>query len=115
VNLETTIERTTPTGAQWVAWTQQEPALADLAYQEMRWQLRTAGPARKDELLGALVRLVQTDPAAFGVLAACLLPSLRHRSRSTHPRWTARTPSRSSRRGCTRPPFVTTSTHTRGS
>jgi hypothetical protein len=79
VNLETTLERTTPTGAQWVAWTQQEPALADLAYQDMRWQLRTAGPARKDDLLGALVRLVQTDPAAFGVLAACLLPALRHR------------------------------------
>ena len=38
-----------------------------------------AGPGRKDELLGVLVRLVQTDPAAFGVLAACLLPALRHR------------------------------------
>jgi hypothetical protein len=79
VNLETTLELTTPTGAQWVAWTQQEPALADLAYQDMRWQLRTASPGRKDELLRALVRLVQTDPAAFGVLAACLLPALRHR------------------------------------
>jgi hypothetical protein len=70
VNLETTLERTTPTGAQWVAWTQQELALADLAYQDTRWQLRTADPARKDELLRALVHLVQTDPAAFGVLAA---------------------------------------------
>jgi hypothetical protein len=79
VNLETTLERTSPTAAQWVAWTQQEPALADLAYRDMRWQLRTASPARKDELLGALVRLVQTDPAAFGVLAACMLPALRHR------------------------------------
>jgi hypothetical protein len=79
VNLETTLERTTPTGDQWDAWIQQEPALADLAYQDMRWQLRTAGPVRKDELLGALVRLVQTDPAAFGVLAACLLPALRYR------------------------------------
>jgi hypothetical protein len=79
VNLEATLERTTPTGAQWVAWTQQEPALADLAYHDMRWQLRTADPTRKDELLRALVRLVQTDPAAFGVLAACMLPALRHR------------------------------------
>ena len=79
MNLETTLERTTPTGAQWVAWTQREPALADLTHQDMRWQLRTAGPARKDELLGALVRFVQTDPGAFGVLAACLLPALRLR------------------------------------
>ena len=79
MSLETTLERTTPTGAQWVAWTQQELALADLAYQDMRWQLRTADPARKDELLRALVHLVQTDPAAFGVLAACMLPALRHR------------------------------------
>jgi hypothetical protein len=79
VNLETTLERTTPTSTQWVAWTQQEPAVADLAYQDMRWQLRTAGPARKDELLGALVRLVQSDPGAFGVLAACMVPALRHR------------------------------------
>jgi hypothetical protein len=79
VNLETTLERTTPTSAQWVAWTQKEPALADLAYQDMRWQLRTAGPARKDELLGALVRLIQSDPGAFGVLAACMVPALRHR------------------------------------
>jgi hypothetical protein len=79
MNLETTLERTTPPGAQWAAWTQAEPALADLGYRDMRWQLRTAGPARKDELLGALVRLVQTDPAAFGVLAACLLPALCHR------------------------------------
>jgi hypothetical protein len=79
VNLETTLERTTPTRAQWAAWTQQEPALADLGYRDMRWQLRTAGPSRKDQLLGALVCLVQTDPAAFGVLAACLLPALRHR------------------------------------
>lgn len=77
--LETTLERTTPTSAQWDAWTQQEPALADLAYQDMRWQLRTAGPARKDELLGAVVCLVQSDPGAFGVLAACMLPALRHR------------------------------------
>ena len=65
--------------AQWVAWTQQEPVLAEVAYQDMRWQLRTADTGREDELLGALVRLVQTDPGAFGVLAACLLPALRHR------------------------------------
>ena len=79
MNLETTLERTTPSSAQWVAWTQQEPALADLAYQDMRGQLRTAGAARKDELLGAVVCLVQHDPGAFGVLAACMLPALRHR------------------------------------
>jgi hypothetical protein len=79
VNLETTLDRTTPTGTQWVAWTQQEPALADLTHQDMRGQLRTADPGRKDELLGALVRLVQADRGAFGVLAACLLPGLRHR------------------------------------
>jgi hypothetical protein len=79
VNLETTLEQTAPTSAQWVTWVQQEPAFADLSYQEMRWQLRTAGPARKDELLDALVRLVQSDLGAFGVLAACLLPALRHR------------------------------------
>jgi hypothetical protein len=59
--------------------TQQEPALADLTHQDMRGQLRTADPGRKDELLGALVRLVQADRGAFGVLAACLLPGLRHR------------------------------------
>jgi hypothetical protein len=79
VNLETSLDRTTPTGAQWFAWTRQEPALADLAYHDMRRQLRTADPARKDELLRALVRLVQTDTAAFGVLAACMLPALRNR------------------------------------
>lgn len=79
MNLETTLERTAPTSTQWVTWVQQDPAFADLSYQEMRWQLRTAGPERKDELLGALVRLVQSHPGAFGVLAACLLPALRHR------------------------------------
>jgi hypothetical protein len=79
VNLETTLERTTPTQSQWDAWTQEAPALADLAYHDVRWELRTANQARKDELLGALVRLVQADTGAFGVLAACLLPGLRHR------------------------------------
>jgi hypothetical protein len=79
VNLETTLERTTPTRAQWEVWTRQAPALADLAYHDLRWELRTASQTRKDELLGALVRLVQADTGSFGVLAACLLPGLRHR------------------------------------
>jgi hypothetical protein len=79
VNLETTLNRSTPTGAQWDAWTQQEPSLAGLTYPDLRSQLRTANQARKDELLGALVRLVQADRGAFAVLAACLLPGLRHR------------------------------------
>jgi hypothetical protein len=79
VSLEITLERTTPACAQWVAWSQQTPSLAALAYDDVRSQLRTASQPRKDELLGALVRLVQADRGAFGVLAACLLPGLRHR------------------------------------
>jgi hypothetical protein len=79
VNLETTLERTTPTRAQWDVWTRQAPALAYLAYHDLRWELRTASQTRKDKLLGALVRLVQADTGSFGVLAACLLPGLRQR------------------------------------
>jgi hypothetical protein len=79
VNLETTLERTTPARAHWDTWIQREPALAALSYQDLRRELRTGSQARKDELLGALVRLVQADSGAFGTLAACLLPGLRHR------------------------------------
>lgn len=79
MNLETTLQRTTPTRAQWQTWIQRQPALAGLSYQDLRRELRTGSQARKDELLGALVRLVQADPAAFGTLAACLLPGVRHR------------------------------------
>lgn len=79
MNLEVALERATPTRARWDAWTQHEPSLAGLAYCDLRSELRAARPARQDELLGALVRLVQADPRAFGALAACLLPGLRHR------------------------------------
>jgi hypothetical protein len=79
VNLEVALERITPTRARWDAWTQREPALVDLAYHDLRSELRAATQSRQDELLGALVRLVQADPRAFGVLATCLLPGLRHR------------------------------------
>jgi hypothetical protein len=79
VNLEVALERTAPTRARWDAWTQREPALVDLACHDLRSELRAASQARQDELLGALVRLVRADRRAFGVLAACLLPGLRHR------------------------------------
>jgi hypothetical protein len=80
VNLKTTLERSTPTRAQWDAWTHRQTSLAGLAYHDLRRELRTGSQDRKDELLGALVRLVQADPGAFGVLAACLLPGLCHRA-----------------------------------
>jgi hypothetical protein len=79
VNLETSLERSTPTRAQWDAWTHHESSLAGLAYRDLRRELRTGSQDRKDELLGAFVRLVQADPGAFGVLTACLLPGLCHR------------------------------------
>jgi hypothetical protein len=79
VNLEVALERATPTRARWDAWTQHEPSLSGLAYCDLRSELRVAGQARQDELLGALVRLVRADPGAFAALAACLLPGLRHR------------------------------------
>jgi hypothetical protein len=79
VKLEVALERITPTRAQWHAWTHRDRALVGLPYGDLRSELRTGSQARKDELLGALVRLVQADPQAFGVLAACLLPGLRHR------------------------------------
>jgi hypothetical protein len=79
VSLDATLERTTPASAQWDAWTRHEPSLAGLSYHDLRMQLRTSSQPRQDELLGALIRLVQADTGAFGVLAACLLPGLRHR------------------------------------
>jgi hypothetical protein len=79
LDLETALERTTPTRAQWHAWTRREPALAGLTYGDLRRVLRTGGQDRKDELLGALIRTTQADPGAFGVVAACLLPGLRRR------------------------------------
>jgi hypothetical protein len=45
----------------------------------VRAELRTATQPLRDEILGALVRLAQADPTAFGVLASVLLPGLRHR------------------------------------
>ncbi len=78
-NLETALEQIAPTRAQWDAWTQWAPSLAVLTYEDLRRELRTGGQDRKDELLDALVRLVQVQPGGFGILAACLLPGLRRR------------------------------------
>jgi DNA-directed RNA polymerase specialized sigma24 family protein len=79
MNLETALERTAPTRAEWRAWTQRELPLAGCAYAEVRAELRSASPDRQDEVLGAVVRVVQTERAAFGVLAVALLPGLRRR------------------------------------
>jgi hypothetical protein len=78
-DLETALERTAPTRTQWDAWTRREPSLAGLTYGDLRRVLRTGCRDRKDELLGALVHATHADPGAFGVVAACLLPGLRHR------------------------------------
>ena len=78
-SLETALEQTAPTRTQWHAWTRREPSLAGLTYQDLRRELRTGGQDRRDKLLGALVRATHTDPGAFSVVAACLLPGLRHR------------------------------------
>jgi hypothetical protein len=78
-NLETALEQIAPTRAQWDAWTRRAPSLAGLTYGDLRHELRTGDHGRKDELLGALVRVTHADPGAFGVVAACLLPGLRHR------------------------------------
>jgi hypothetical protein len=78
-NLETALELIAPTRAQWDAWTRREPSLAGLTYGDLRRVLRTGGQDRKDELMGALVRATHTDPGAFGVVAACLLPGMRRR------------------------------------
>jgi hypothetical protein len=79
VNLENALEGATPTRTQWKAWTRREPALSRRTYADVRRELRTASLERKDELLGALVRTATHDLAAFGVVAACLLPGIRHR------------------------------------
>jgi len=79
VNLEAALARIAPNRAQWSDWTRREPILAGLSYHDVRCQLRIGGQHRKDQLLAALVRIARTDPEAFGVLAACLLPGLRHR------------------------------------
>ena len=78
-DLETALERTAPTRTQWDAWTQREPTLAGLTYEDVHRVLRTGCQDRKDELLGALVRTTHADPSAFAVVAACLLPGLRYR------------------------------------
>jgi hypothetical protein len=80
VNLEIALERTTPTKTQWHAWTLREPSLAGHRYADVRTELRTGTQTRKDEILGALIRLAQADHVAFGVTVAALLPGLRHRA-----------------------------------
>jgi hypothetical protein len=79
VNLEAALARIAPNRAQWSDWTRRQPILAGLSYHDVRFHLRTGGQQRKDQLLAALVRIARTDPEAFGVLAACLLPGLCHR------------------------------------
>jgi hypothetical protein len=78
-NLETALEQTAPTRTQWDAWTSHEPALDGLTYEDLRVELRTGTQRRQDELLAALVHVANRDPNAFNVLAACLLPGIRHR------------------------------------
>jgi hypothetical protein len=77
-NLETALERIAPRRTQWDAWTHFEPALAGLTYQDLRVELRTGTKPRKDKLLAALVRTARSDRTAFQVVAACLLPGIRH-------------------------------------
>jgi hypothetical protein len=79
MNLEAALAGTTPTRTQWNDWTRREPMLAGLTYHDVRFQLRTGTQRRKDELLTTLVRITRAEPEAFGVLAASLLPGLRHR------------------------------------
>jgi hypothetical protein len=78
VNLEAALAQTTPTRTQWIDWTRREPMLAGLTYEDVRSQLRTGTQQRKDDLT-TLVRIARAEPEAFGVLAASLLPGLRHR------------------------------------
>jgi hypothetical protein len=78
-NLETALEWTAPTRTQWDTWTSRERALDGLTYEDLRVELRTGTEQRQDELLAALVRVASADRAAFGVVAACLLPGIRHR------------------------------------
>ena len=78
-NLEAALERTAPTRTQWDAWRRRVPSLAGLTYEALRRELRTGCQDRRDELPDALVRTAHIDLAAFDVVAACLLPGLRHR------------------------------------
>jgi hypothetical protein len=84
-HLETALGQVVPTRVQWHAWTRSEPALAALTYRELRHELRTCCQQRKDQLLGALIRVSQRDPVAFVILAACLLPAVRSRLRRYGP------------------------------
>jgi hypothetical protein len=77
-DLESALEQAAPTRAQWSAWARREPALAGLTYEDLRCELRTGGKDLKDKLLGAFVRVTHADRDAFVVVAACLLPGLRH-------------------------------------
>jgi hypothetical protein len=88
-NLETALERTAPTRTQWDAWTRREPTLAGLTYKDLRHELRAGTEQRQDELLAALVRMAKTDSTAFNVVAACLLPGIRHRI-ARHAPWLER-------------------------
>jgi hypothetical protein len=78
-SLETALERTAPTRALWDAWVSHETALNGLTYEDVRVELRTGPPQRRDELLAALVHVANRDPGAFGVVASCLLPGIRRR------------------------------------
>lgn len=77
-DLESALEQAAPTRAQWSAWARREPALAGLTYEDLHCELRTGGQDLKDKLLGAFVRVAHADRDAFVVVAACLLPGLRH-------------------------------------
>lgn len=79
MDLEESLAQAVPTRAQWSEWTRREPVLAGLTHHDVRSHLRAGRQQHKDQLLAALVRVARADPEAFGVLAACLLPGLRHR------------------------------------
>lgn len=78
-DLESALEQAAPTGAQWDAWSRREPSLAGLTYEDLRSELRAGDQDRKDTLLRVLVRVTHAEHDAFPVVAACLLPALRHR------------------------------------
>jgi hypothetical protein len=78
-DLESALEQAAPTRAQWDAWSRKEPSLAGLTYEALRSELRTGDQDRKDTLLRVLVRVAHAEHDAFAVVAACLLPALRHR------------------------------------
>ena len=83
--LETALERIAPTRAQWDAWTRTGTISGRTDVPDLRYELRAGNQHRKDQLLGALVRVTHDDPCAFGVVAACLLPAVRRRVDSTRP------------------------------